>query len=263
MKKLVGILSVLVLSGCEPKPAPERREALVVPPLPDFSTIDDVQEKKQAFFDYMLPLIHEANARIMAERMLVEKWHLDADSLSSDEQAELQHLLTKYRVTSDDPDEQKDLLLRRVNTIPPSLVLAQAANESAWGTSRFAREGNNLFGQWCFSRGCGLVPEDRNDGSRHEVRAFDTPLDSITSYMRNLNSHPQYRDLRELRLQDIEQQGHPGGISLAEGLQGYSERGDEYVDEIQQMIRFNRLQRFDETPQGSDNPPESEPSSGE
>lgn len=265
MNKQLLILLLLALAGCEPQQQSATTPAndFDVPPMPDFSTINDVREKKQAFFDYMLPLIQEANSRILAERALAEKWLLEPDNLSTDEQQELQHLLEKYRITTDVLEQQQDLLLRRVNAIPPSLVLAQAANESAWGTSRFAREGNNLFGQWCFSEGCGLIPEGRGDDARHEVRAFADPLQSIESYMRNLNSHPSYRQLRELRLQELEQQGYPSGITLSEGLQSYSQRGQDYIDEIQQMIEFNQLQRFDVIPPGSDNQRDSDSASGE
>ncbi|QQD21077.1 hypothetical protein GJQ54_04510 [Oceanospirillaceae bacterium ASx5O] len=264
MKKILFSL-LLILAGCD---QPDQHTAgpatsFDVPPMPDFSTINDVQEKKQAFFDYLLPLVEEANSRILAERALAEKWLLEPDSLSTAEQQELQHLLEKYRITTDIPEQQQDLLLRRVNAIPPSLVLAQAANESAWGTSRFARDGNNLFGQWCFSEGCGLIPEGRGEDGRHEVRAFADPLQSIESYMRNLNSHPSYRQLRELRLQELEQQGYPSGITLSQGLQSYSERGQDYIDEIQQMIEFNQLQRFDVTSPGGDNQRDSDSASGE
>lgn len=265
MKRLSVSLLLLALAGCEQRDqgASSQANAFDVPPLPDFSTIQDVKEKKQAFFAYLLPLVQEANSRILAERALAEKWLLEPDNLSTAEQQELQHLLEKYRITTEDPEQQQDLLLRRVNAIPPSLVLAQAANESAWGTSRFAREGNNLFGQWCFSEGCGLIPEGRGDGARHEVRAFANPLKSIESYMRNLNSHPSYRELRELRQQELEQQGYPSGITLSQGLQNYSERGQDYIDEIQQMIEFNQLQRFDVTSPGGDNQRDSDSASGE
>src|SRR5690606_21110640 len=128
MKKFALSMMFLLLAGCErteQKDAPAA--SFEVPPLPDFSQIQDIQEKKQAFYDYLLPLIHEANARILSERALVEKWYLDPSALSTDEQQELQQLLVKYRITQEDPDTQKDLLLRRVNALPPSLVLAQAA----------------------------------------------------------------------------------------------------------------------------------------
>lgn len=263
MKKFALSMMFLALTGCERgeyTDAPAR-QPFEVPPLPDFNQIQDVQEKKQAFYNYMLPLIHEANARILSERALVETWYLNPNSLTDDQQTELQLLLIKYRITHEDPDVQKDLLLRRVNALPPSLVLAQAANESAWGTSRFAREGNNLFGQWCFREGCGLIPESRGD-RRHEVRAFETPLDSVESYMRNLNSHPRYHHLRDRRLQEITKRGYVSGISLTEGLQSYSERGEEYIAEIQQMIEFNQLHRFDGNTPHSDNQSSSEPAPG-
>src|SRR5690606_8629341 len=93
--------------------------------------------------------------------------------------------------------------------------------------------------------------------------SFAGPLQSIESYMRNLNSHPSYRQLRELRLQELEQQGYPSGITLSQGLQSYSERGQDYIDEIQQMIEFNQLQRFDVTSPGGDNHRDSDSASGE
>ncbi|WP_430461921.1 glucosaminidase domain-containing protein [Thalassolituus sp. LLYu03] len=248
MHRYLLYIVVILLAGCEQKAREGDAPAVTeVPPIPDFSSIADIRQKKSAFFDYMLPLVDEANARVMAERQLVERWYLDGDELSDDDKQRIHELLTKYRVNSDDPDEQKEALLRRVNVIPPSLVLAQAANESGWGTSRFAQEGNNLFGQWCFREGCGLVPEARGGSSRHEVRRFDSPLDSVESYIRNLNSHPRYRHLRDIRVKSIEDNGAVTGEELVPGLLGYSERGEEYVDEIRNMIEFNKLERFDQS----------------
>ncbi len=129
-------------------------------------------------------------------------------------------------------------------------MLAQAANESGWGNSRFAREGNNLFGQWCFSIGCGIIPGERNHRSRHEVQVFETPFESVSSYMRNLNSHQQYQELRIIREQSLQQNETINGLLLTEGLLGYSERGEDYVLEIQQMIRSNKLQKLDTEPLG-------------
>lgn len=253
MPQFLLLLIFALLTGCDqqPEPKPEEAKPVDIPPLPDFTTIQNTRDKKQAFFSYMLPLVNEANTRVMAERQLVERWVLEEDELSDDDKHEIHNLLSKYRVNSEDPEEQKDLLLRRVNVIPPSLVLAQAANESGWGTSRFAQEGNNLFGQWCFREGCGLVPEARGGSSRHEVRRFDTPLDSVESYIRNLNSHPRYRHLRDLRLQSLEEDGSVTGEELVPGLLGYSERGEDYLDEIRHMIEFNQLERFDQ-PEVSD-----------
>lgn len=256
MHRYVFIIIAFLLSACTQTPgekphhrtqAPEAKQesGADVPPMPDFTSIADVREKKKAFISYLLPLIKEANTRVIAERQLIERWYLEGDELSDEDREEIQQLLTKYRITSEDTDEQKELLLRRVNVIPPSLVLAQAANESGWGTSRFAQEGNNLFGQWCFSEGCGLVPEARGGGSRHEVKRFNSPLDSVESYIRNLNSHPRYRDLRDLRLKSLEDNGSVTGEELIPGLTGYSELGEDYTDLIRNMIEYNKLNRFD------------------
>lgn len=263
MPKYLLIILLLCLPGCdrtEPdttRPGPEE-----TPPLPDFSSYQNTSKKKQAFITYMLPLVEEANEQVLKERQLVERWYLADDELSAEEQEEIHHLLSKYRVTASDVDEQKELLLRRVNIIPPSLVLAQAANESGWGTSRFAQEGNNLFGQWCFREGCGIVPEARGGSSRHEVQRFETPLNSVESYILNLNSHPRYRELRDLRIHSLQEDGYVNGEDLVPGLLGYSERGYEYIDEIRHMIEYNKLGRYDQT-EPAENRSEPQPTSGE
>jgi len=136
-------------------------------------------------------------------------------------------------------------LVRRVDVIPTSLVLAQAANESGWGTSRFAREGNNIFGQWCFDEGCGLVPNRRGEDASHEVRAFASVDAAVRAYFRNLNTHPSYEDLRTLRASMRMQGLKLNSMVLARGLTRYSERGMDYVEELQDMIRINELRERD------------------
>ena len=138
-----------------------------------------------------------------------------------------------------------DELLVRVDIIPVSLALAQAANESAWGTSRFAREGNNIFGQWCFDEGCGLVPGQRADDASHEVRSFSSVEASVRAYFRNLNTNPTYEYLRELRAQ-MRMKGKPlDSRALAQGLLRYSERGHVYISELYDIIRVNDLLALD------------------
>lgn len=215
-------------------------------PLPDFSGYANIQEKKEAFFDYLFPRIALANQRILTLREQV-KALAEKDSLTPAEGAFLSQQAERLRV--EEPlgsDAFFSLLLRRLDYIPPSLVLAQAANESAWGTSRFAREGNNLFGQWCFSRGCGLVPSDRNSGARHEVASFESPYRSVHSYVTNLNRHPSYQALRIERAQLRAENQNPTGPALVSGLQAYSERGEEYIAEILSMMRYNNLQHYDQ-----------------
>lgn len=229
-----------ILTGCDNAPGNNQKQALN-PDLPNFAVYQDVKEKKKAFFSFLKPLIQQANAAVLAERQQILKWQESGHI----EEQQLTQLLEKYRVKATDPEAQQAALLNRIHTIPPSLVMAQAANESAWGTSRFAREGNNLFGQWCFSKGCGLVPSSRNSGANHEVAKFSSPANSVASYIRNLNSHPSYKELRALRRQELSNKKHSTGMTLAAGLLKYSERGEEYVEEIRAMIRHNKLARYD------------------
>ena len=126
-----------------------------------------------------------------------------------------------------------------------TIALAQAAKESAWGISRFDRLGNNYFGQWCFVAGCGLVPEARNTGASHEVAAFKSVRESVRRYMNNINTHPAYADLRNRRASLRSEGNDISGLALAPALIRYSERGQEYVSELQAMIRGNELQQYD------------------
>jgi Bax protein len=191
-------------------------------------------------------MIKKSNADVLAQREKLLNIQAHSSVLDSQQTKNLAALLKTYRVDNKLSTEQQiQALSVKINTIPAALVLAQAANESAWGTSRFAREGNNFFGQWCFSKGCGIVPNSRNSGANHEVASFESPFGSVKSYIRNLNSHPTYELLRTLRQQAIDNGQVVSGEVLAQGLIGYSERGEEYVKEIQSMIRYNKLSRFD------------------
>jgi Bax protein len=216
-------------------------------PLPDFSHYTQVKEKKSAFFDYILPLVKQSNQLIIEDRKQLEVLLNNVDDLSFFEQLELDGLAEDYYV---DKENRSDLqiiehLLLRVDPVPPSLALAQAAIESAWGTSRFAVQGNNLFGQWCYKKGCGLVPLQRNAGSHHEVAKFSTVSESVESYIRNINTHRAYRDLRANRAQLRGAESSASGYQLAENLLEYSELREKYVHEVQAVIRINNLARYD------------------
>ncbi|WLQ14613.1 glucosaminidase domain-containing protein [Hahella aquimaris] len=215
-------------------------------PLPDFSRYEDVGEKKEAFFSYLLPLVQQANRQIKEERQFIQKMQRQT-TFSTEDTARLQRLAEAYRVPFDNAfnNDFFKLMLRRVDTIPPSLVLAQAANESGWGGSRFAREGNNLFGQWCFKPGCGIEPAQRASHLQHEVARFDTVYHSVMSYMRNLNRNLHYIDLRKTREKLRAQGAAVTGQSLTPGLAKYSTRGEAYIAEIQGMIRTNDLEKYD------------------
>ncbi|TGN39987.1 glucosaminidase domain-containing protein [Marinobacter confluentis] len=213
--------------------------------LPDFSRFQDVSEKKNAFFSYLYPRIVLANSRILIERQYLETLSRK-ETLSKSETSWLERQAERLRVDEDPgSDEMFRRLRARLDVIPPSLIMAQAANESAWGTSRFALKGNNLFGQWCFSKGCGVVPQGREEGKNHEVAAFSSPYRSITSYIQNLNRHPAYQEVRDLRRAAREKGQFSSGTALAAGLSSYSERGEEYISEIRSMITFNKLLEYD------------------
>ncbi|MBV2129722.1 glucosaminidase domain-containing protein [Arsukibacterium indicum] len=212
--------------------------------LPDFSAITDTNAKKRAFFNYLRPHVQRENNRLRnLRRQLIELAEKKQKNqrLTINEYAFLYSLYDEFRmdVAESDPQMLQELL-KRVDILPASLVLMQAANESAWGTSRFAVEGYNFFGQWCFREGCGLVPLSRADDMSHEVAKFDSPAKSIRSYFYNLNTFHTYEPLREIRAQLRAERKPVRGEALAAGLGRYSERGDEYIAEISSMIRFNR-----------------------
>jgi len=209
---------------------------------PDFSAYTDVKQKKLDFFLFLLPKVKIANEGILQER----RWLTQLPTnLNKDDQASLLALAKKYKVKTSETKDIIEQLLTRVDTIPASLVLAQAANESAWATSRFARKGNNLFGQWCYVKNCGLVPKQRGKDQNHEVAQFKSVQQSIESYMRNLNSQYSYEDLRTLRQQLRGSKQVVSGHLLAQGLLKYSTRREAYVEEIQAMIRQNGLSQYD------------------
>ncbi|OUS26788.1 hypothetical protein A9Q99_16345 [Gammaproteobacteria bacterium 45_16_T64] len=201
----------------------------------DFASIKDISKRKQAFFDALRPQIEEENKRLSALRSYIQQHDMSKPS------GQLRQLAAQYRIKTD-TQHLKQALLEKVDAIPQSLVLAQAAIESAWGTSRFATQGNNLFGQWCFSPGCGIIPAQRPAGAHHEVKQFDSPAQSIQSYMLNLNSHPAYATLRKNRLTLRNSNEAPNGCFLAEGLIDYSERKEQYIASLKQLIRVNSLE---------------------
>lgn len=213
----------------------------------DIDQIRSSKAKKRAFFMGLLPMVLLANQEIKRERQdvqLILSRHKEG-RLQDGDLERLEKILKRYGLRGHPLTDHRTRtrLLRRVDIIPPSLVLAQAANESAWGSSRFARLGNNLFGEWTYKPGTGIIPAGRPAGATYEVRKFSSIYQSIRSYMNNLNRNGAYRKLREIRaiLRDSNQP--VTGMSLAQGLANYSQRGNEYIIEIQAMIRQNKLMR--------------------
>jgi Bax protein len=232
------------------EPEPELESA--VSELPDFESFNDTQARKDAFFSFLTTYVERENNTITETRALLEPmWQVASSGqrLSDVEYLLMLDIAERYRLDAAELSDRQVLqeLMERVDIIPTSLVLAQAANESAWGMSRFAREGNNIFGQWCFDTGCGLVPARRGKNATHEVRAFASIEESVNSYFLNLNTNNSYQDLREMRAQMRAQGRALDSLVLARGLTRYSQRGMAYVSELQDIIRVNRLGALDKS----------------
>lgn len=214
--------------------------------LPDFREYTAGPERKTEFFGFVHPLIKSENERVLRDRRKLTDLDTE-DDIGWFDRAWLNGLASDYGIEAQEMESADvvDTLMRRVDIVPRSLALAQAAKESGWGTSRFAREGNNIFGEWCFDPGCGIVPINRANDRSHEVRSFSHPEDSIRSYIRNLNTHDSYKDFRDARAGMRAAGQELSGLALAGQLTRYSERRLAYVEEIRSLIRTNDLAALD------------------
>ncbi len=209
----------------------------------DLSDVRETTERKALFFKSVLPLILQVNENLLIARMrlLTLKREIDSGKKpAAIDRLWLAMMSDRYGVARDDIPA----MLKRVDIIPPSMAMAQAASESGWGTSRFVREGNALFGQWTFAIG-NLVPDGRDDGEEHMIKRFTNLIASVRGYARNLNTNRAYREFRDLRA-DLRRKDKPlDGRVLVGELHRYSERGVDYINEIRSLISFNKLNRLD------------------
>ena len=226
-----------------------------VPPLilrhfpDDLHLMHSTKLKKELFFRTLLPMAMLANEEIMDQRNTLNVIFLNFDQkgeISTSQQERLSSLLKRYRIKADPLFNHKtrELLFSRVDAVPESLILAQAANESGWGTSRFVRQANNIFGEWTFTPGTGLVPEGRPKGEIYEVRRFSNLYQSVRSYLRNINTHRAYSSLRLKRQKLRKSNLSVTGVELSSGLNNYSTRRAAYSREIESMIKSNRLEQI-------------------
>lgn len=233
----------------------------------DLGQVPEVTRRKALFLGSVLPLVLAVNEQIATERAKVEaidKKIRFREPLSSSDGRELERLAKIYRIIDgdDEPeadenpapkktmadvpqDDVIDELLLRVAPMPVSLVLAQAAEESAWGLSRFAVEGNALYGQWVWNDEMGIIPKGRPEGKTHSVRAFRDIMESTLSYAHNLNTHRAYNSFRRMRANMLNATGHLDGHALAGTLTKYSGRGQAYVESLRNIIRANELAALD------------------
>ena len=211
----------------------------------DLTRIRLAEQRKIMFIQTALPLILHVNEVILHDRERIKALRAKTragETLDDYDREWLDAKADEYGLDTVDFDR----LLRRVDIIPPSLALAQSAEESGWGTSRFAQEGNALFGQrvWKPHRK-GMVPEERPEGEQFRVRAFDHLIDGVKSYAQNLNIHRAYDAFRSKRAA-LRREGAPlDGGALAGTLEAYSERGTDYVQALMAIIRVNGLTLFD------------------
>ena len=205
----------------------------------DLETIQSTKLKKETFIQIVLPLIVAENERILEDRKKLKI--LSEKKFTTDlEKQWLRQKLLEYKVKKADLKE----LLLRMDIIPTSIALAQAAKESGWGTSRFALEGNAIFGQWTWS-GQGIAPLDRESNKNHKILKFPILRASVKAYQNNLNTHKSYKNFREKRLKLREKKKKIIGLELTETLNNYAQTGSEYTKILNKIIRQNRLTDFE------------------
>ncbi len=211
----------------------------------NFANLSRPAQRKLGFIRSVLPLVLQVNGRVARERLRILELQdrvMSNKKLTGAEEAWLAGVTDRYGL------EKVDFasLLKRVDIVPPSLAIAQAAEESGWGTSRFAREGNALFGQRIYrDNRPGIVPTERAEGESYKVRAFDHLLQCVTAYVHNLNSHFAYDAFREARARMRRDGGVIEGYPLVDTLERYSERGEAYIETIKLIMRGNKLQVLD------------------
>lgn len=204
--------------------------------------LEDVQERKRCLISTLLPLALKANEKILQQRAVIEHMKQRVPWITPEERRILDALAEMYLVKPDTSDQMIDELLSRVDILPASLILAQAAIESGWGTSRFSLEGNNVFGLRTLSA-YGMIPKDKDTDQGFSVSVFDDLQSCIDYYIWTINTHPKYEELRRLR--SLCPRPYDS-FSLAQGLRNYSELGDQYVRKVEELISCNGLKDYDE-----------------
>jgi uncharacterized FlgJ-related protein len=237
-------------------------ETTAIPPLlvvsisKGWADGETVQFKKSIFYRVMLALVLYENEAVLREReklLSILQYRDSNGSLTSEQNQALVELAYNYRVIKDEATESLNRdqireLLTRVDMVPPSLALAQAAHESGYATSRFAHTANALFGQWDWSANAIKPQQQRKGMGNYGIKSFDQPIDSVRAYIWNLNTHRAYANFRKER---AKQRGNTAGRFVFDGeklagtLTSYSERGEEYTRELQGTISYNQLGRAD------------------
>ena len=208
----------------------------------------ETNNKKSVFISILLPIALRGNELVLEERNMMKK------AFSSNNIYQIEHFSKKYKIQNFKDINFSSLnrlklkrikleLLKKIDTIPVSIILAQSIIESGWGSSRFAQEGNALFGQWTWKNNDGIKPKENLDAN-FSVKNFDSLLDSVNSYILNLNTHPAYEGLRNFRSSQYQLNKNVRGIDIANFLEKYAEIGFQYVTKVKDMIKRNQLSRY-------------------
>ena len=213
------------------------------------------KKRKSIFIKSLIPIIISENERITKDRevlLSLKEIYQRENKMNGQQRELLEKLMHDYNFLDqaslsnhEELEEVFSFLEDRIDIIPPSLVVAQAAIESGWGTSRFLLEGNNLFGQWIFNSEKGIIPAGRPAGAAYRIASFVSLPHSVRSYLKNLNTGWAYQELREQRARQRREKGNLNSLNLAEELQLYSIRREAYVKELQGIIKANNLQVLD------------------
>ena len=224
----------------------EVRETKLVKPIAltllpqEIKMIENTKKRKELFIQIILPLILKENNNIRLDR----KRLFSIINKSNNTDLEKKWLKKKYKQYGI-PSNDLSILKVRMDEIPTSLAIAQAAKETGWGTSRFAQEGNALFGQWTWS-GKGLKPKEADEDKGHKVMRFNVLQASVRAYQRNLNTHRSYKTFREARAELRDSGNALDSLILSTHLNKYAETGDQYVEVLQKIISQNKLKDFDD-----------------
>ena len=205
--------------------------------------IKDINKQKQAFIKIMLPLIREENQNIIIlRRKIINIFKDPYFLLRLDELLFLAKIADKYKIKSFNKKE----FLKKVDIIPPSLILAQAAIESGWGKSRFAKVANNFFGHWTYSKN-GISPKDKFDDINitYSIRKFKSIRASLKAYMLNLNRNLAYKEFRELRYKFRLLNKPFTGLVASQTMHNYSKLKNKYIQILKKVIIYNNLEKFD------------------
>ena len=211
----------------------------------EINTVD----KKNIFISILLPIALRGNELVLEEREFIK------DAISSNDLSQIEYFSKRYKIKDykkinfaklsvKQVEEIKSKLLIKVNKIPISMILAQAIIESGWGSSRFAKEGNALFGEWTWQKGIGIKPQEKSDAN-YAVKNFNNISASLNSYILNLNRHEAYNEMRNYRNKKYRNGDPITGYEAANFLSSYAEIGYQYVTKVKDMIKFNKLERFE------------------